>query len=83
MSDNTAILVRNARDQDIPAVAAIDTEAFSPYGTAENPETFQLRLTAFPDGFINLVADNEIAAYGNSGGGALILPANFPIFWRL
>jgi ribosomal protein S18 acetylase RimI-like enzyme len=66
MSDNTKILVRNARDQDIPAVVEIDTEAFSPYGTAEKPETFQLRLTAFPDGFIILVADNEIAAYGCS-----------------
>jgi N-acetylglutamate synthase-like GNAT family acetyltransferase len=63
MSDNAKILVRNARDQDLPTVVQIDTEAFSPYGTAEKPETFQLRLTAFPDGFIILVADNEIAAY--------------------
>ena len=66
MSDNTKILVRNARDQDISAVVEIDTEAFSSYGTAEKPETFQLRLTAFPNGFIILVADNEIAAYGCS-----------------
>ena len=66
MSDNTKVLVRNAREQDIPAVAEIDAEAFSSYGTAEMPETFQLRLTAFPNGFIILVADNEIAAYGCS-----------------
>ena len=66
MSDNTRVLVRNARDQDISAVAEIDTEAFTPYGTAEKPETFQLRLAAFPDGFAILVADNEIAAYGCS-----------------
>jgi ribosomal protein S18 acetylase RimI-like enzyme len=66
MSDNTKILIRNAREQDIPAVVEIDTEAFSPYRTVERPETFQLRLTAFPDGFIILVADNEIAAYGCS-----------------
>ena len=66
MSDNTRILVRNARDQDISAVVEIDAEAFSPYGTPEKPETFQLRLTAFPNGFIILVADNEIAAYGCS-----------------
>ena len=66
MSDKSRILVRNARDQDISAVAEIDAEAFSPYGTAEKPETFQLRLTAFPNGFIILVADNEIAAYGCS-----------------
>jgi N-acetylglutamate synthase-like GNAT family acetyltransferase len=66
MSDTTRILVRNARDQDILAVVEIDAEAFAPYGTAENPETFQLRLRAFPDGFIILVADNEVAAYGCS-----------------
>ena len=66
MSDHTKALVRNARDQDIPTVAEIDAEAFSSYGTAEKRETFQLRLTAFPDGFIILVADNEIAAYGCS-----------------
>jgi len=66
MSDNTRILVRNARDQDIPAVTEIDAEAFSPYGIAIKPETFQLWLTAFPNGFIILVADNEIAAYGCS-----------------
>ena len=66
MSDNNKILVRNAREQDISAVAEIDAEAFSPHGTAEKPETFQLRLTAFPNGFIILVADNEIAAYGCS-----------------
>ena len=66
MSDNTQVLVRNAREQDIPAVAEINAEAFSPYGTVEAPETFQLRLTAFPNGFIILGADNEIAAYGCS-----------------
>src|SRR5919109_893093 len=67
MTDTTTkILVRNAREQDIPAVVEIDTEAFSSYGTAEKPETFQLRLTAFPNGFIILVADNEIAAFGCS-----------------
>jgi len=66
MSDITRVLVRNAREQDIPAVAEIDAEAFSGNGTAEKPETFQLRLTAFPNGFIILIADNEIAGYGCS-----------------
>jgi len=66
MSDNTKILIRNARDQDIATVAEIDAEAFSPYGTAEKPETFPLRLAAFPNGFIILVADNEIAGFGCS-----------------
>jgi len=66
MSDNNRVLIRNARDQDIPAVVEIDAEAFSSYGTAEKQETFQLRLTAFPDGFIILIAENEVAGYGCS-----------------
>jgi ribosomal protein S18 acetylase RimI-like enzyme len=66
MSDNTKILIRNAREQDLPAVVEIDTEAFTPYGTAETPETFQQRLTAFPDGFIILVTEHEVAAFGCS-----------------
>ena len=66
MSDNAKVIVRNARDQDIPTVVEIDAEAFSAYGTAEKPETFQTRLRAFPNGFIILIADNEIAGYGCS-----------------
>ena len=66
MPDTPKVLIRNARDQDIPAVAEIDAEAFSPYGTAETLETFQRRLTAFPNGFIILVAENEVAAFGCS-----------------
>jgi len=64
MDDKNKVLVRNAREQDIPAVVEIDTEAFAPYGTAETPETFQRRLTAFPDGFVILVTNHEVAAYG-------------------
>lgn len=66
MSEPTKVLVRNARDQDIPAVAEIDAEAFASYGTVEKPETFQLRLKTFPDGFLILIAENEIAAFGCS-----------------
>jgi hypothetical protein len=66
MFDRSRILIRNARPEDISAVADIDYEAFSPYGTAEKPETFQFRLQAFPEGFILLAADDEIAAYGCS-----------------
>jgi ribosomal protein S18 acetylase RimI-like enzyme len=66
MPEPTKVLIRNARDQDIPAVAEIDTEAFTAYGTVEKAETFQLRLKTFPDGFIILIAENEIAAYGCS-----------------
>lgn len=64
MTEQAKILVRNARDQDIPTVVEIDAEAFAASGTTAKPEIFQSRLRAFPDGFIILVADNEIAAYG-------------------
>ena len=66
LETTTKVLIRNARDQDIPAVAEIDAEAFAAYGTIETPETFQLRLKAFQNGFIILIAENEIAAYGCS-----------------
>ncbi|MBK7451090.1 MAG: hypothetical protein IPJ47_17470 [Anaerolineales bacterium] len=61
--------VRNAKEcrQDIPTVAEIELRRAFSYGTAEKPKRFfQLRLTAFPDGFIILIADNEIATYGCS-----------------
>lgn len=66
MATMTGVLVRTAREQDLPAVAEIDTQAFAPDGTAEKPETFQRRLTAFPDGFVILIAENEVAAFGCS-----------------
>src|SRR5262245_18798747 len=66
MYDHTKVMVRNAREQDIPAVLEIDVEAFVPYGTSEKQETFQHRLTAFPNGFVILVAENEIAGFGCS-----------------
>jgi len=58
--------IRQAQETDIPQVARIDYEAFSPYGTAEKPETFALRFKAFPSGFIVLTEDDEIAGYGCS-----------------
>jgi len=66
MSENNKVLVRNAREQDIPAVAEIHAEALVSHGTIETPETFQHRLSAFQNGFIILVSENEIAAYGCS-----------------
>jgi N-acetylglutamate synthase-like GNAT family acetyltransferase len=66
MSDQTKVMIRNAREQDIPAIVEIDTEVFAPYGTAEKLETFQNRLVAFPNGFVILVAENEIAGFGCS-----------------
>ena len=66
MSNQKMVMIRNAREQDIPAIVEIDNEVFAPYGTAEKKETFQNRLAAFPNGFVILVAENEIAGYGCS-----------------
>ncbi len=66
MNGQTKVLVRNAREQDIPAVLEIDMEAFVPYGTSEKLETFKRRLESFPNGFVILVAENEIAGFGCS-----------------
>lgn len=66
MSDNSKVLVRNAREQDLPAVREIEAEAGPAAQTAAAPEALQQRLTVFPNGFIILVADNEIAGYGHS-----------------
>ena len=66
MSGNSKVLVRNAREQDLPAVREIEAEAGAAAQTAAAPEALQQRLTVFPNGFIILVADNEIAGYGCS-----------------
>ena len=66
MPDYTKVLVRNAREQDLPAVAEIAAKSSSADRPAEKLETLQRRLTVFPNGFFILVAENEIAAYGSS-----------------
>ncbi len=58
--------IHQIQEADLPDVADLDYEAFSPYGTAENPETFALRFKAFPSGFIVLKEGNDIVAYGSS-----------------
>lgn len=58
--------IRQIQEADLLGVAHLDYEAFSPYGTEENPETFVLRFKAFPSGFVVLTEGNEIVAYGCS-----------------
>ncbi len=58
--------IRQIQESDLSNVANLDYEAFSPYGTSESPETFALRLQAFPSGFIVLIEGDEVAAYGCS-----------------
>jgi ribosomal protein S18 acetylase RimI-like enzyme len=64
MSYQTKVMLRNTREQDIPVVVEIDNEAFAASGTAEKPDTLRNRLIAFPNGFVTLVAENEIAGFG-------------------
>lgn len=63
---NTPFLIRLALPADLPQVAAIDYEAFSPYGTAESPDIFSARLSTFPDGFIVLESQGIVLGYGSS-----------------
>ena len=59
-------LIRQVQEKDLPIVADLDYEAFLPYGTVEDSETFVVRFKAFPAGFIVLEEGEEIAAYGCS-----------------
>jgi len=60
------VAIRQVQHNELSIVADLDYEAFSPYGTAENPETFVSRFKAFPSGFVVLTEGDEIAGYGCS-----------------
>ena len=45
-------------------VAELDYEAFSPYGTAENLETYSLLFKAFRPGFVVLIVRETTHAQG-------------------
>ena len=55
---------RLATPTDLPQVADLDDEAFSPYGTAESPDVFAKRLAVFPEGFIVAEDQGAIVGYG-------------------
>ena len=57
-------LIRPVLASELPAIAALDHEAFADYGTAESPQTFHYRFTAYPQGFLVLLKAGEIAGYG-------------------
>jgi ribosomal protein S18 acetylase RimI-like enzyme len=58
--------IQRVQQNDLSIIADLDDEVFSPYGTAENLETFIARFKAFPSGFIVLKENDEIVAYGCS-----------------
>jgi GNAT superfamily N-acetyltransferase len=55
---------RQVQERDLPEVAGLDQEEFSPSGTPEKTETFAVRFKTFPPGFIVLPEDGEVGAYG-------------------
>lgn len=57
-------LLRFAAVADLPQVANLDHEAFSPYGTAESADVFVKRLLVFPDGFVVVEDRGAIVGYG-------------------
>ncbi|MBZ0283111.1 MAG: GNAT family N-acetyltransferase [Anaerolineae bacterium] len=59
-------VIRLGQESDLSSVVAIDTEAFSPYGTTEEPRIIASRLSTFPDGFVVLETEGIIAGYGSS-----------------
>lgn len=59
-------VIRQAAPADLPEIADLDYEAFSPYGTAESHAVFAARLAAFPEGFIVAEVEGTIAGYGCS-----------------
>lgn len=59
----TPLTIRPAHPADLPAICAIDAEAFSPYGTVEAPEVFARRLAVHPDGFLVGEQAGAVVAY--------------------
>ena len=58
------VTIRQVQQNELSIVADLDYEAFSPFGTAESPETFVSGFKAFPSGFVVLTEGDEIAGYG-------------------
>jgi GNAT superfamily N-acetyltransferase len=63
---NTSFIIRVAQERDIEDIVGIDYEAFSPYGTAEEPHIFTSRLSVFPEGFVVLEKEGNLLGYGSS-----------------
>lgn len=59
-------IIRLVLGTDLLPITEIDHEAFSPYGTAEEPGIFAKRLLAFPEGFIVAEHNGQIVGYGAS-----------------
>lgn len=60
------INIRPVQQRDLAAVAAIDDQAFSPYGTAEDPDIIAARFSVFPEGFLVAESAGQLLGYVSS-----------------
>ena len=58
--------VRSADRKDLPEIVAIDEEAFSPYGTAEEAKVFSERYASFQTVVVVLEQGGKVVGYGCS-----------------
>lgn len=60
------VIIRPVAEHDLPSVVDLDYEAFSPYGTTEDPRIFTTRFRIFPQGFIVAEQSGIIVGYACS-----------------
>ena len=61
-----AYAIRPATQADLPDIVALDTEAFSPYGTAEDPQVIAARHAVFPEGMLVIEGEQRLIGYGSA-----------------
>jgi len=60
------VITRPVAEHDLPSVVDLDYEAFSPYGTTEDPRIFTARFKVFPQGFIVAEQNGIVVDYACS-----------------
>lgn len=58
--------IRLATTADIPDIVRLDSDAFSPYGTAEDAEVIAARLAVFPEAMAVVERDGSLIGYGSA-----------------
>lgn len=58
--------IRQAMAADLPGIVRLDNDAFSPYGTAEDPEIIAARLAVFPEGMAVVVLRGQLIGYSSA-----------------
>ncbi|MBK9745998.1 MAG: GNAT family N-acetyltransferase [Chloroflexi bacterium] len=60
------VITRPVAERDLPSVVDLDYEAFTPYGTTEDPHIFTARFKVFPQGFVVAELNDNIVGYACS-----------------